>query len=433
MAVFVPEFKLILAGDGGVGKTTLMERLSTGNFKDRYIATIGVEVHPLEFHTNLGPIRFNVWDTGGQERYQNLRDGYYHHGQCAIIMFDVTSSLTYRTIPNLMRGLTRVCENIPIALIGNKIDCAARFRQVHSEFQLRNAQYFEISAKNNYNLTIPFLWLAEQLTRNPQLKFVEAPPALAPPEFGMNRECRHEVRGKLYEYATKTSAQVFKKTGMGQLQILYGNGTNEGKRYLLMRDENLGNIILHALIFPGMKFEKSGETSLRFMCPVPVERGNNTSNVVTVLKLKVDKVNLDATLQELIWAVPMTTQDFAATVLFGSMFPHHPSTGTTEAAAATSERRTTKAPVLGAFPGCTLSKLNSHGAQHASVLKRRIADYCGVSYAEAVTGDVSASANANAASATAEGGAAALALPEFKISPQEAAALEQRLRNFPRG
>lgn len=133
MAVFVPEFKLILAGDGGVGKTTLMERLSTGNFKDRYIATIGVEVHPLEFHTNLGPIRFNVWDTGGQERYQNLRDGYYHHGQCAIIMFDVTSSLTYRTIPNLMRGLTRVCENIPIALIGNKIDCAARFRQVHSE------------------------------------------------------------------------------------------------------------------------------------------------------------------------------------------------------------------------------------------------------------------------------------------------------------
>ena len=53
----------------------------------------GVEVHPLVFHTNRGPIKFNVWDTAGQERFGGLRDGYYIQGQCAIVMFDVTSRI----------------------------------------------------------------------------------------------------------------------------------------------------------------------------------------------------------------------------------------------------------------------------------------------------------------------------------------------------
>jgi len=44
-------------------------------------ATLGVEVHPLVFHTNRGPIRFNVWDTAGQEKFGGLRDGYYIQGE----------------------------------------------------------------------------------------------------------------------------------------------------------------------------------------------------------------------------------------------------------------------------------------------------------------------------------------------------------------
>lgn len=62
-----PEFKLILVGDGGVGKTTFVKRHLTGEFEKKYVATLGVEVHPLGFHTNRGPIKFNVWDTAGQE------------------------------------------------------------------------------------------------------------------------------------------------------------------------------------------------------------------------------------------------------------------------------------------------------------------------------------------------------------------------------
>ncbi|XP_020697235.1 GTP-binding nuclear protein Ran1-like [Dendrobium catenatum] len=83
-----PNFKLVIVGDGGTGKTTFVKRHLTGEFEKKYEPTIGVEVHPLDFHTNCGKIRFYCWDTAGQEKFGGLRDGYYIHGQCAIIMFD---------------------------------------------------------------------------------------------------------------------------------------------------------------------------------------------------------------------------------------------------------------------------------------------------------------------------------------------------------
>lgn len=98
------------------------QRHLTGEFEKKYIATLGVEVHPLQFHTNFGAICFNVWDTAGQEKFGGLRDGYYIQGQCGIIMFDVTSRITYKNVPNWHRDLVRVCENVPIVLCGNKVD-----------------------------------------------------------------------------------------------------------------------------------------------------------------------------------------------------------------------------------------------------------------------------------------------------------------------
>lgn len=72
----VPTWKLLLVGDGGTGKTTFVKRHRTGEFEKKYIATQGVEVHPLGFMTNYGPIVFKVWDTAGQEKFGGLRDGY---------------------------------------------------------------------------------------------------------------------------------------------------------------------------------------------------------------------------------------------------------------------------------------------------------------------------------------------------------------------
>ena len=71
-----PQFKLVLVGDGGVGKTTFVTRHRTGEYTKQYIPTVGAEVRKLPFYTNKGPLVFTVWDTAGQEKYSRLRDGY---------------------------------------------------------------------------------------------------------------------------------------------------------------------------------------------------------------------------------------------------------------------------------------------------------------------------------------------------------------------
>ena len=185
----VATFKLILVGDGGTGKTTFVKRHLTGEFEKRYVATVGVDVHPLTFFTNRGKICFNCWDTAGQEKFGGLRDGYYVEGQCAIIMFDVTSRNTYKNVPNWYRDITRVCDNIPIVLVGNKVDCADR--QVKAKMitfhRKKGLQYYDISAKSNYNFEKPFVWLAKKLANDPDLTLVEMPVTEAP-EIAMTAE-----------------------------------------------------------------------------------------------------------------------------------------------------------------------------------------------------------------------------------------------------
>ena len=112
-----------------------------------------------------------------------LPSPYSINGQCGIIMFDLTSRITYKNVPNWHRDLVRVCENIPIVLCGNKVDIKERkVKPKNIDFHRKKSlQYYDISAKSNYNFEKPFLWLARKLVGNPSLEFV-ASPALAPPE-----------------------------------------------------------------------------------------------------------------------------------------------------------------------------------------------------------------------------------------------------------
>lgn len=196
----IPTFKLVLVGDGGTGKTTFVKRHLSGEFEKKYIATVGVEVHPLVFHTNYGPICFNTWDTAGQEKFGGLRDGYYVQGQCGIIMFDVTSRITYKNVPNWHKDLVRVCENIPIVLCGNKVDIKERKVKAKTItfHRKKNLQYYDISAKSNYNFEKPFVWLAQRLTGHPDLQLV-ASPALAPPEVQLDQQMIEQYKQEMVD------------------------------------------------------------------------------------------------------------------------------------------------------------------------------------------------------------------------------------------
>merc|ERR1711935_519999 len=159
-------------------------------------------VHPLRFNTNCGPLIFNVWDTAGQEKFGGLRDGYYIQGKCAIIMFDVTARMTYKNVPNWHRDIVRVCETIPIVLCGNKVDVKDRkvkTKQINFH-RKKNLQYYEISAKSNYQFEKPFVWLLRRLTGDAALSLVEAP-VLAPTEVEIDAQQVANMQAELDDAA----------------------------------------------------------------------------------------------------------------------------------------------------------------------------------------------------------------------------------------
>ncbi|PWA79530.1 Ras-like GTP-binding protein 3F-1 [Artemisia annua] len=186
MAVAYPSFKLLLAGDGATGKTTFLKRHLNGEFKKEYEPTSEVLLQPLDFFTNHGMIRFYCWDLAGKRKHKGEDEGhrYYTDGQCAILMFDFTSKVTYDNIHNWHRDLCSICKNknIPIVLCGNKSEVKKRAIndkkiQFHKK---KNLEYFEISVKHMQNLEMPFLSLARILTGFPDICFLELP-ALYPP------------------------------------------------------------------------------------------------------------------------------------------------------------------------------------------------------------------------------------------------------------
>jgi len=189
MPINASRFKVAIIGDGGVGKTTFVNRHRTGEFEKKYVATMGVEVNPLPFATNQGNLVFNIWDCAGQEFYQGLGSGYYVGCQGAIIMFDVTSRVSYKGISKWYDQIRKVCPNIPIVLCGSKVDCKDRkVTPQEIQFHRKNGlEYYDISAKSNYNFEKPFLSLARQMTQCPTLNFIEFP-AVLPPEVQVSAE-----------------------------------------------------------------------------------------------------------------------------------------------------------------------------------------------------------------------------------------------------
>ena len=84
MCEIFPTFKMILLGDGGVGKTQFFEKFSIK--KDNPFNSLTYSTEFLLFDSNYGKIGINLWDTKGQEKLRGLRDAYYINSNCAIIM-----------------------------------------------------------------------------------------------------------------------------------------------------------------------------------------------------------------------------------------------------------------------------------------------------------------------------------------------------------
>ena len=162
-------FKSIVVGDGGVGKTALTLRFSKGFFTEDYKMTIGVDFHvkTISIDSDEGIIRskLQIWDTGGQERFQSIRPMYYRGSLGALLIFDLTNSASFEHLPTWIEEVRANAKTeIPFLLVGNKSDLldqrAITLEEINSFTRNFNLYYMETSAKTGEGVGDCFYILA---------------------------------------------------------------------------------------------------------------------------------------------------------------------------------------------------------------------------------------------------------------------------------
>lgn len=173
-----PDFimKIILIGDSGVGKTNLLSQFARGIFNPDSKTTIGVEFATKTIKLPNGKIvKAQIWDTAGQERYRAITQGYYRNAEGAIILYDITSSISFQSVGKWLEEIRQHRDpTIDLMLIGNKSDLeSSRSVDIGSAktFAENNKMLFmETSAKESTNVQAAFEALIERIVekRAPQ-------------------------------------------------------------------------------------------------------------------------------------------------------------------------------------------------------------------------------------------------------------------------
>ncbi|GJQ75358.1 putative Rab subfamily of small GTPases [Trypoxylus dichotomus] len=161
--------KVIILGDSGVGKTSLMNQYVNKKFSNQYKATIGADFLTKEVQVDDRTVTMQIWDTAGQERFQSLGVAFYRGADCCVLVFDVTAPNTFKSLDSwrdefLIQASPREPENFPFVLLGNKVDLEPRAISTKKAQQWcqtkNNIPYFETSAKEALNVEQAFKSIA---------------------------------------------------------------------------------------------------------------------------------------------------------------------------------------------------------------------------------------------------------------------------------
>jgi len=160
------EIKIVLVGDSGVGKTTLINVFSTGRFEGDSHSTIGSSFTKGSIETETGKrIDFTIWDTAGQEKFNSLIPLYLRKASAIILVFDATSNNPISSIEKFYSLVHEQCEDINILfLCGNKVDLIVdekKQEEVYAWAQTHSHQVFLTSAKSGLNVNELFSTVAE--------------------------------------------------------------------------------------------------------------------------------------------------------------------------------------------------------------------------------------------------------------------------------
>lgn len=157
--------KVILLGDGGVGKSSLMNRYVTNKFDSHLFHTIGVEFLNKELEVDGRRVTLQIWDTAGQERFRSLRTPFYRGSDCCLLTFSLDDGQSFQNLANWKKEFTYYADikdpdSFPFVVLGNKLDIPER--QVSGEDARKWCRengghpYFETSAKDATNVASAF-------------------------------------------------------------------------------------------------------------------------------------------------------------------------------------------------------------------------------------------------------------------------------------
>jgi Ras-related protein Rab-1A len=159
--------KLLLIGNSGVGKTTVLERFVDGTYNSKTISTIGIDFKFKDIEVDGKIYKLEIWDTAGQERFRCITKSSCRNVVGIIYMFDVTDRTSFNNISNWIRLMNDGYEPLRAVsiLVGNKIDLDLDAVILPREGRILAARYemayYEISAASNHNIGLIF----EELTR----------------------------------------------------------------------------------------------------------------------------------------------------------------------------------------------------------------------------------------------------------------------------
>ncbi|XP_041352060.1 ras-related protein Rab-21-like [Gigantopelta aegis] len=161
-------FKVVLLGEGCVGKTSLVLRYVENKFNDKHITTLQASFLNKKLNIGGKRVSLSIWDTAGQERFHALGPIYYRDSNGAILVYDITDEDSFVKVKNWVKELRRMLGNdVSLCIAGNKTDLEKE-RHVPvadaEEYAASvNAQHFHTSAKLNKGIEEMFLDLSKSM------------------------------------------------------------------------------------------------------------------------------------------------------------------------------------------------------------------------------------------------------------------------------
>ncbi|MBN1218993.1 MAG: GTP-binding protein [Anaerolineae bacterium] len=151
--------KVILAGDGAVGKSSLLRRYVFDDFTEQHKMTIGMDTHTtLTRVPGLGLVKIHTWDLAGQPQWSSVREIFYLGSHAMALVFDVNQPETVKHLPDWVHECRKQVPNIPVLVVASKIDLPSRVPvdKIARWAKNNGHGYIETSSKNNYNVELMF-------------------------------------------------------------------------------------------------------------------------------------------------------------------------------------------------------------------------------------------------------------------------------------